>query len=130
MKLYVSGPMRGIPAFNFPAFFDTADRLRAMGHEPLCPAERDLENGFDPTDLSGFENLSSIGLDLREAMLEDCRMICEDAEGVCVLENWRVSKGARAEVGLAHALGLPIVQLKPLSTNVPVKVFRLEEVPL
>lgn len=111
MKLYISGPMRGVPAFNFPAFKRAAQVLRKMGHEALCPAERDEQEGFDPSGLCGFENLSGLGFDLRKALAEDCRMICEEADGVLVLWGWQHSSGARAEVALARALGLPVVQL-------------------
>lgn len=112
MKLYISGPMRGLPEFNFPAFLEAGKMLRKMGHKPLSPAQRDLDNGFDPTGYCGWEDLASLGFSLREALAEDCRMICEEAEGVVVLDGWEDSKGAKAEVALGQALGLPILRLE------------------
>lgn len=110
MKLYISGPMRGYPEFNFPAFRNVAERLREAGHEVLSPVERDEQSGFNPKGLCGFESLSGLDFDLREALAADCRMICEEADGVYVLPGWEHSKGARAEVALARALGLPVVR--------------------
>lgn len=128
MILYVSGPMRGYPEFNFPAFREAAQRLRSMGHEPLSPAERDERNGFDPTGLTGFENLSRLGFSLRGALAADCRMICEEADGVVVLDGWQNSKGATAEVALARALGLPVLKIGHSYDERCVKVNRLVEV--
>jgi hypothetical protein len=44
-RVYIAGPMRGIPEFNFPAF-DAAARGRAMGLEIISPAELDRAHGF------------------------------------------------------------------------------------
>lgn len=48
MKIYLAGPMRGIPEFNFPAFHAMACRLRAEGNVVFNPAEKDIErHGVD-----------------------------------------------------------------------------------
>ena len=41
MRLYIAGPMTGLPRFNYPAFHAAADVLRRMGHDAVSPAEMD-----------------------------------------------------------------------------------------
>jgi hypothetical protein len=116
MRLYLGGPMRGIPLFNFPAFHQAASELRTQGHEVFSPAERDNEyHGTDISagNLAGDESQAhkEHGFDLREAMLRDCSYICLHAEGIALLPGWENSKGARAEKALGEALGLDIIYL-------------------
>ena len=48
MKLYLAGPMRGVPEFNFPAFFRAAAQLEREGHIVFNPAAKDnAEYGTD-----------------------------------------------------------------------------------
>lgn len=105
--LYVAGPMRGIADFNFPAFFEAEKALVAAGYEVINPARRDKDNGFDPTGMTGDEDLSELNFSLREALGWDMAAICSDADGIALLPGWEVSKGAKAEEALASALGLP-----------------------
>ena len=37
-RIYVAGPMSGLPAFNFPAFHEAAADLRACGFDVVNPA--------------------------------------------------------------------------------------------
>lgn len=125
MKLYLAGPMRGRPAFNFKAFQDEAAILRDMGHEVFSPAERDLAEGFKPWGLTGFESLHELGFSLRHALHADLSWITLHAEGVAVLKFWETSKGAVAEVATAAALGLPVFRrvrtaLRPVNTDAKV----------
>lgn len=107
-KLYLAGPMRGRPEFNFPAFQLARIQLREQGFEVFCPAENDLAGGFDPAGMSGYEDLAAHGFDLRRALAEDLDYIARQADGVAILDGWDKSLGAKAEVAVAHALDLPV----------------------
>ena len=112
MKVYLAGPMRDYPDFNFPAFKDGAEKLRAAGFEVWSPAERDVNQGFDPSGMKGDNaELGPAGFDLREALAEDLVYVCRFAEGVVVLPGWEKSSGATAETSAAKALGLPVMTL-------------------
>jgi len=106
MRLYLAGPMSGLPSYNFPEFDEAAKHLRAAGHTVFNPAENDRENGFDATGLQGHE-AAEHGFDLRTALKQDLSWICDHADGIALLPGWEESKGARAEVALAKALGIP-----------------------
>lgn len=116
MKLYLAGPMRGIPDFNFPAFHNAAASLRELGHEVFSPAERDNErHGRDIAtgNKTGSleEAVKNHGFSLRHALADDTQFICLHAEGIALLPGWENSAGANAEVALAKALGLQIIFL-------------------
>ena len=116
MRLYLAGPMRGIPLFNFPAFMDAAAKLRSEGHQVFNPAERDnVKHGIDISagNMSGDEQLAARehGFSLREALRADLSWICSEAEGIAMLPGWENSKGAIAEKSTAEALGLVVLYL-------------------
>ena len=46
-RIYISGPMTGLPEFNFPAFHAAAAKLRERGHAAVNPAEINAETGGD-----------------------------------------------------------------------------------
>lgn len=116
MKLYLAGPMRGIPEFNFPTFMAAAARLRSDGHIVFNPAERDNEvHGTDISkgNLTGNESIATAqyGFNLRDALGADLAWICAEAEGIALLPGWENSKGATAERATALALGLEVIEL-------------------
>lgn len=116
MKIYVAGPMRGIPEFNFPAFHAATSRLRAEGHTVFSPAERDiLVTGVDISkgNATGNNALAEQlhGFNLREALKDDLEFICLHADAVALLPGWENSKGANAERATALALGLEVFHL-------------------
>ena len=110
MRVYLAGPMRGIPYFNFPAFTEAAKSLRAMGHTVLSPAEADIElfgDDFGKDNPTG----DAKGFDIRGAMERDLLWICQEAEAIALLPGWEFSKGSRVEYALAECLGLEKIML-------------------
>lgn len=117
MRIYLAGPMRGIPEFNFPAFYAAAAKLRDAGHEVFNPAERDNEH--HGTDISkgnatGDEHQAAAqhGFSLRDALCADLVYICQTAEAIALLPGWERSKGVAAELATARALGLSEIVLE------------------
>lgn len=98
MKIYLSGPMTGLPEHNYPAFSKATDKLRNEGHEVYSPHE------YMPPGKPTKE-------ELRGAFSAYCRFICEDAESLYILPNWENSMGVKAEKSLAECLSLEIVYL-------------------
>lgn len=106
MKVYLAGPMRGYPEFNFPAFHDATKALREQGYTVFSPAENDINAGFDPEG-----DLDQEGYSLAEALEDDLVYIIREAEAVVCLEGWRESRGAIAEVHTAFCLDVPVWEI-------------------
>ncbi len=106
MKIYLAGPMTGLPHFNFPLFNSVANKLRDAGHEVFNPAERDNEvHGTDISvgNITGDQLLATKqhGFSLGDALGDDTQYICKQADAICMLPGWEYSSGARAEHALA-----------------------------
>lgn len=97
--------MTGLPLFNFPAFDEAADRLAALGHDVINPAQLDRDVGFDPSE---SETVSKEFL--RDALRRDLTALC-DADAIAMLPGWERSGGARVEWALATHLGLDVYYL-------------------
>lgn len=97
MKVYLAGPMAGMPESNLPAFHAAAAKLRAEGHVVFNPAELPIEKDRD----------------YRAALGQDLAWICAEAEAIALLPGWVKSKGAQAEFATAHAIGLEVIELCP-----------------
>jgi hypothetical protein len=111
--LYIAGPMRGRPRFNFPAFFAAEAILHSRGWATINPASMDnvhygADVSVDNVDGSEETAAAQYGFTIAEAMKRDAAMICEFADGLYMLRDWELSTGARAEHALAVALHLPI----------------------
>lgn len=110
MKVYLAGPMRGKPYYNFPAFDEAAKRFESEGHEVWNPAQLDRDNGFDAMILPDNYNWNEIpeGFDFRACVRRDIDAILE-CDAVYLLNGWSKSKGAIAEWAIARWLDLDIL---------------------
>lgn len=103
MKVYIAGPMTGIPQFNFPVFDEAARTLRARGIDVITPSELDNEDtraaalaSPDGAPGSGTANNETWG----DFLARDVKLLADepDLTGIAVLPNWTSSRGARLEV--------------------------------
>lgn len=91
MRIYISGPMTGLPQLNFPAFNAEAQRLRDLGHQVVNPAEINPDNAMTWQ--------ACMRRDIAELMTCDT---------LALLPGWQKSSGAHLEMHLAHRLGMEI----------------------
>lgn len=103
MKLYLAGPMRGYPRFNFDAFETAYLDLTYRGHDVTSPHRMDLNEGFDP-DVADPESIPPQFVE--ECVRRDVEAIIQN-EGVIFLPGWHVSDGAKAEWHIAQWLPRP-----------------------
>ncbi|MBP8268414.1 MAG: DUF4406 domain-containing protein [Aeromonas sp.] len=89
-KIYIAGPMSGLPNFNRDAFNAEAHRLLGLGHVALNPA------------------ILPDGLEQHEYMAICIEMV-KMADQLVMLPGWERSAGARAEHALAIKLGKTII---------------------
>lgn len=116
MKLFVSGPMRGLPRLNADAFHECRVRLRSKGHLVTCPMEWTLLRGIDP-DIPWEDQAS--GFDLNSAARYASAAIGQ-VDAVVMLPGWEGSVGARWEYEFSCAIGCPCVYLSDDDHFVPV----------
>lgn len=94
-RIYVAGPMTGLPDFNFPAFNAAAAQLRALGYDVENPAE-------NPEPPCG-----SWLAYMRMAIVQVAK-----CDALVLLPGWEQSKGARVEFQLAVGLELRAMPLE------------------
>lgn len=114
-RVYLAGPMRGLPEYNFPAFHAAAKDLRERGYEVWSPAERDEQDGFNPETGEGLRTF-------RDYMAVDLPAVL-DSDAIVVLPAWEESQGARLETHVAREVGLPVLTYPHLSPAGSVRSF-------
>ncbi len=108
MKIYLSGPMTGLPEYNYPEF----NRVAAI----LCEIEG-VSFVYNPAEWALGRDL-----DIRKAFADYCRFICEEADAIYMLRGWSASKGATCERDLAK-----ICSIRILEQGKPFQVFERPE---
>lgn len=110
-RVYLAGPMRGIPQFNFPAFDAAARQLRALGFHVISPHEEDIRQ--DKLDVTTHKDFNNPPKDFAHYMQRDLALVCS-VDVVAVLPGWAASKGAALEVHVARQCGKPIINADSL----------------
>jgi len=93
-RIYVAGPMTGLPEFNYPAFRSAAAKLRAVGYKVEDPSANENPT---PGDYHGW---------LRAGLAQLIR-----CDAVALLDGWEASGGARLEVNVGATLGMRVAPL-------------------
>lgn len=94
MKIYIAGPMTGLPDYNLPAFATAAEQLRSVGHDAANPGHRGVIDGYTWRDY-----------------MRDGLTLLLSCEAIALLDGWESSKGAQLEAHVAQALALPVEPL-------------------
>lgn len=99
-RVYIAGPMTGLPELNFPAFERAAARLRASGYEVVSP----------------HEVCPDKGIEWSAALRRDIPELCT-CNAVALLPGWERSRGAKLEKFIAEALGMRVIFIEHFTTR-------------
>ena len=91
-RIYIAGPMTGLPELNFPAFNAEAKRLRSLGFDVVNPAEVNPDHSMP----------------WAECMRRDIAELVT-CDAIRLLPGWKSSKGATLEHHIAERLGMAVM---------------------
>ena len=115
-KVYIAGPMTGLPKWNFPAFFEAEAQLEKLGYEVINPAHNDGATVQEALESAGpVDHPNHLWSDYMRRDLPHVMNV----DMVCLLPGWQKSKGASLEVTVAKALGLPLMVLNKDGQLIP-----------
>lgn len=97
-RIYISGPMTGLPLLNFPAFDAEDARLTALGYDVVNPTKLNP----DPT------------TSWHECMRRDLAELLT-CDALALLDGWQQSSGAHLEMHVAHRVGIEIIIAKDMA---------------
>lgn len=100
MRLYIAGPMTGYPGYNYRAFMEAQVKLQRRGYETLNPCDNDAKLRAEMATTPTWQDY------MRASILQVLA-----ADGLAVLPDAWMSRGAKLEVDLANALQLPVLPL-------------------
>jgi len=120
-KVYIAGPMSGIPQFNYPAFDAAAAILRAQDYEIQSPAEMDDPNIREAALASETGNFREFDGILErnghqpetwgDFLSRDVKLVADEIDAIVLLPGWEASRGARLEVFVALSVQKPVGEL-------------------
>ena len=121
MRVYISGPMTGIPDLNRPVFDAAEKRLTEQGHFVINPHRISALFGTAEELIKSFEAMyanplanacesHSRRLCLARAVMDAERAAIRSCDAIYLLRGWEKSCGAKNELADALADGLTVMQ--------------------
>lgn len=98
-RIYIAGPITGMPELNYPAFHAEARRLRDLGYDAVSPIE--LNHAPNAT--------------WHQFMRHDLRALLT-CDAMALLEGWQNSAGANGEIHVARLAGIEILIAKEITS--------------
>ena len=99
-RIYIAGPMAGVPESNYPAFNAAAAQLRANGWMVENPVDIGAE--FGPPEAIQADRRLLARVEQAE------RDVIPDCDAIYLLRGWQRSAGARGELAVALKYDLEI----------------------
>lgn len=135
MRIYLAGPMSGLPQFNFPAFYAAAEALRAVGYDVVSPAELDDAEDKGAALASPDGDPSKSKKTWGDFLARDVKLLADGVEvlpqtsegandnvpvpthrdpidGIVFLPGWQQSKGAKLEAFVGVLAGKEFATLE------------------
>lgn len=91
-RIYISGPITGIPEYNKPAFDSAEKKINEMGLIPISPFRLGVVSKHKSW---------------QDYMREDIKALM-DCDAVYLLPGYEKSKGAMEEKRIAESIGIPV----------------------
>jgi nucleoside 2-deoxyribosyltransferase len=122
-RVYLAGPMRGYPDYNYPAFHKAAEWLRSEGFIVWSPAEHEppKPTHADPAWAETLWMRSIIREDL------DALMGCDT---IALLPNWEKSIGASVEWAVAYWAKLNMYELVDTGSDYSLRFMTAYDLPM
>lgn len=106
--IFISGPMTGLPNYNFEKFNEVAAKLEKAGHKVVNPVKicKKYKQETVIKDKSAFDAMVA---EQQKAEREEC-------DSIILLDGWEKSRGVRLELKTALDLDFKIFLEKDLET--------------
>jgi hypothetical protein len=106
MKVYLSGPMRGLPDWNRKEFVKARESLTLKGFHVLCPSELSRAMGYHDGTAGGEDRAH-----LLHVIQSDMACLYA-ADAIALLPGWERSVGCTVEIAMAQFLSLKVLDAR------------------
>ena len=117
-RLYLAGPMRGIPYYNYPEFERIKGLLTLMNVDVVSPVDLDRDHGFDAMKLPEGWTVDDVdwhrmpeGLEIGAVLARNVKAI-GTTDGIVVMDGWRRSGGSLMEMMAVRAMRLKLYEIE------------------